>query len=239
MIEFKNVSKAFGSKTVLSNVSLTIPKARVTGLIGPNGSGKTTMMRMVATLLRPSIGEVLVDELNTRTESSAVRRKVGLLLGGDTALYDRMSARENVQYFARLQGLDSDVANARIERMADAFNVTSYLDRKVVHFSRGMRQKVSLLRALVHDPDYIILDEPSTGLDIHGIHELQQWVEDCHFRGKTILIASHNISEVERLCEHLILITKDAGVIGCEKEDLVARMDSKSFYEAVFKILDK
>ena len=235
MIEFTNVSKAFGKSEVLSAVNMTVPTGRITGLVGPNGSGKTTIMRMIGTLLRPTSGEVTVDGLNTRQQSRKVRKRVGLLLGGDAALYDRLTARENAEYFARLQGLASSIAHERIEALAEMLTMSAYLDERVGHFSRGMRQKVSLLRTLIHDPEYVILDEPSTGLDIHGISELQDWIELLAHNGKTILISSHNISEVDRLCGELIIITPESGLVCGSKSALMAAHGSASFHDTVLQ----
>lgn len=238
MIEFSGVTKSFGSSIVLSDVSFTAGSGRVTGLVGHNGSGKTTLMRLISTLLRPTSGAVRVDGFNTVTNNREVRKRIGLMLGGDSALYDRLTARENIHYFARLQGVDRRVAMRRIETLAETFNMSDYLDQRVARFSRGMRQKVSLLRTIIHDPDYIVLDEPSTGLDLRGIEEVQSWVEHLIPTGKTFLISSHNLSEIDRLCQDLIILT-GTGVVWGGKADLMQEHGSTSLQHVVADHLGK
>ena len=206
MIKFQNVTKEFKKVTAVKDVSFTIPKGKTVALIGANGSGKTTMMRMISTLITPTAGEIFVNGYNVRTEVLEVRKQIGLMLGGDAALLKRFSARENIMFYAEMQGIRKEQALHRIQELSMELNMQSYLDKRVETFSRGMRQKVLLAQTLVHEPSILLLDEPSTGLDIFATMEIRDIIKQCSESGKTILISSHNMSEVNALCDYLIII---------------------------------
>mgnify|MGYP004538745679 FL=1 len=212
MLEINNVSKIFkkGDKEFVAVDSLTfgVKAGEIFGLIGTNGAGKTTTMRMIATTLRPSVGDIKVCGFDTVKQDEQVRKNIGILFGGDTGLYDRLTARENIRYFGELNGMDNDEIEQQIERLSQAFGLQDYLDRRCGNFSRGMKQKTSFARAIIHNPQVMLFDEPTSGLDILASEEVLDFIKQCKKMGKTILLSSHNMQEVEELCDRALIIDK-------------------------------
>ena len=180
MIQINEVTKQFKDKqkyvTALKHVTFEVKKGEVVGLLGENGAGKTTLLRTIATLLTPTEGNVLVGVYDTVKNPNDIKKRMGVLFGGETGLYDRLTARENLEYFATLYGLGKHQTKVRIEDLAKMFGMRDYLDRKVGGFSKGMRQKVAIARTLIHNPDIILFDEPTTGLDITSSNVFRQLV---------------------------------------------------------------
>ncbi len=212
MIEINQVTKKFQDKknhiTALKHVSFTVNKGEVIGLIGENGAGKTTLLRTIATLLTPTEGSVIVDGFDTVKNPNEIKKRIGVLFGGETGLYDRLTARENLEYFANLYGLGKHETKVRIEELAVMFGMKDYLNRKVGGFSKGMRQKVAIARTLIHDPNIILFDEPTTGLDITSSNVFRQLVHQLKRDGKTIIFSSHIMEEVTMLCDGVAMIHK-------------------------------
>ncbi len=208
MIEVTAVSKQFGAFTAVSQLSFDVQAGEVVGLLGENGAGKTTTMRMIATILKPTAGDIRIGGVSVVAEPMVVRKEIGLLFGGDVGLYNRLTATENIAYFGRLYGLDEQTLARRIDELSEMLDMKAYLDRRVGVFSRGMKQKVAIARSLVHDPAVILLDEPTTGLDVSGATIFRRLIEELRRAGKTILFSSHNMSEVERLCDRVLIMHK-------------------------------
>ncbi|MBT2758444.1 ATP-binding cassette domain-containing protein [Mesobacillus foraminis] len=212
MIEINEVTKQFQDKkkfvTALKHVSFSVNKGEVVGLLGENGAGKTTLLRTIATLLQPTDGTVTVSGYDTIKNPNEIKKRIGVLFGGETGLYDRLTARENLEYFAVLYGLSKHETKVRIDDLAKMFGMRDYLDRKVGGFSKGMRQKVSIARTLIHNPDIILFDEPTTGLDITSSNVFRQLVHQLKREGKTILFSSHIMEEVSMLCDSVAMMHK-------------------------------
>jgi sodium transport system ATP-binding protein len=212
MIEIHEVTKKFQDKkvyvTALKHVSFKIKQGEVVGLLGENGAGKTTLLRTIATLLTPTDGTVSVAGYDTLINPDEVKKKIGVLFGGETGLYDRLTARENLEYFATLYGLSKHETKVRIEELAKMFGMRDYLNRKVTGFSKGMRQKVAIARTLIHNPDIILFDEPTTGLDITSSNVFRQLVHQLKRDGKTIIFSSHIMEEVTMLCDTVAMMHK-------------------------------
>ncbi|WP_044338900.1 ABC transporter ATP-binding protein [Rossellomorea aquimaris] len=212
MIHIHEVTKQFKDKkkyvTALKHVSFSVKKGEVVGLLGENGAGKTTLLRTIATLLTPTEGTVQVAGYDTVKNPNEIKTKIGVLFGGETGLYDRLTARENLQYFALLYGLSKHETKVRIDDLARMFGMRDYLDRKVSGFSKGMRQKVAIARTLIHNPDIILFDEPTTGLDITSSNVFRQLVHQLKREGKTIVFSSHIMEEVSLLCDKVAMMHK-------------------------------
>ncbi|MCY9384366.1 sodium ABC transporter ATP-binding protein NatA [Bacillus inaquosorum] len=210
MITLTDCSRRFHDKKkvvkAVRDVSLTIQKGEVVGILGENGAGKTTMLRMIAALLEPSQGTITVAGFDTVKQPAEVKKRIGVLFGGETGLYDRMTAKENLQYFGRLYGLNRHEIKARIEGLSKRFGMRDYMNRRVGGFSKGMRQKVAIARALIHDPDIILFDEPTTGLDITSSNIFREFIQQLKREQKTILFSSHIMEEVQALCDSVIMI---------------------------------
>ncbi|MGE7781446.1 ATP-binding cassette domain-containing protein [Peribacillus sp. NPDC097264] len=231
MIEIHEVTKTFQDKktfiTALKHVSLTIGKGQIVGLLGENGAGKTTLLRSIATLLTPTEGSIKVAGFDTLDHPNEIKKKIGVLFGGETGLYDRLTTRENLAYFATLYGLSKHETKVRIEELAVMFGMKDYLDRKVGGFSKGMRQKVAISRTLIHDPEIILFDEPTTGLDITSSNVFRQLVLRLKNQGKTIIFSSHIMEEVTLLCDSVAMMHKGEMVYEGQLESLYKEENSR------------
>ncbi|WP_413374912.1 ATP-binding cassette domain-containing protein [Alkalihalobacillus sp. 1P02AB] len=231
MIKIQNVSRSFRDKKVtveaVKNISLAIKKGEVVGLLGENGAGKTTLLRMISTVLEPSKGEISINGIDILKEPMKVKAQIGVLFGSETGMYDRLTARENLQYFAQLYGMSKHETKTRIDYLATRFGMKDYLDRKVGGFSKGMRQKVTIARTLLHDPELILLDEPTTGLDITSANMFRELIHSLQNEGKTIIFSSHIMEEVKQLCESIVMIHKGELVYQGSIEELYKEEESE------------
>lgn len=210
MIEARDLSKSFRDKKrgeihAVEGVSLKAEPGQIYGLLGANGAGKTTFLRMLATLLKPTSGSAVVAGHDVVSAANQVRANVGFL-AASTALYGRLTAREMVEYFGRLNGLDGAVLRDRVKLLADQLDMHDFLDRRCDKFSTGMKQKTSIARTLVHDPAVMIFDEPTLGLDVMTARAIVKFVRQCRDRGKTVIYSTHVMSEVEKICDRIGII---------------------------------
>ncbi|MDT8716770.1 ATP-binding cassette domain-containing protein [Clostridium sp. 19966] len=237
MLEVKNISKSFGNTKAVDNVSFYVKEGEIVGLLGENGAGKTTTLRMLATILKPTQGTADIDGMDVNKNPAQVRSKIGILFGGDVGLYDRLTARENIKYFANLHGIDSKEADARIDELAKELNMEDYIDKKVGKFSRGMKQKVSIARAIVHYPSVMLFDEPSTGLDVSASRMVQDFILKCKKENKTILFSSHSMKEVEKLCDRVVIINKGKVIEGGTIEKLKNKYGNTDLEEVFISLI--
>ena len=252
MIQIDQVSKRFVSRVggsllkrapkkiieAVRNVSVHAPSGRITGLLGPNGAGKTTTLRMLGGLFQPDSGSISVDGIAVATEPRQALARMGIL-GDAHGLYPRLSARENIVYFGRLQGMAPDAANARAEELARLLDMGAILDRRAEGFSQGERMKTSLARALVHDPANIVLDEPTNGLDVLATRSLREALR--HLRspaggGKCVVFSTHIMQEVEQLCEHVIVVANGRNVAEGTVEQLLEQAGETRFEDAFVRL---
>ena len=210
MIEASQLTKTFKDKKrgvvrAVDDVSFRCEPGQIYGLLGANGAGKTTTLRMIATLLKPTTGTVTVAGHDVVREANEVRAKVGFL-AASTALYGRLTAREMITYFGELNGMAMPAIKARIKQLSAELDMHDFLDRRCDKFSTGMKQKTSIARTLVHDPDVMIFDEPTLGLDVMTARAIVKFVRQCRDRGKTVIYSSHVMSEIEKLCDRIGII---------------------------------
>jgi sodium transport system ATP-binding protein len=210
MIEAKLLTKIFRDKKRgeirgADSVSFRVNAGQIYGLLGANGAGKTTTLRMIATLLKPTSGTAVVAGHDVVRDPDKVRANVGFL-AASTALYARLTAREMIEYFGRLNGLGDAVLRTRIQSLADELDMHEFLDRRCDKLSTGMKQKTSIARTLVHDPQVMIFDEPTLGLDVMAARAIVRFVRDCRTRGKTVVYSTHVMSEAEKLCDVIGII---------------------------------
>lgn len=209
MLILNNLTKTFKNTTVVKDLSFKVNPGEIVGLLGENGAGKTTTLRMISTMLKITSGDSIVNGISSSKEPTKVRQEIGILFGGDVGLYDRLTARENLKYFANLYGMNDKDADTRINELATQFDMLDYIDKKKVStFSRGMKQKVSIARSIVHNPNVMLFDEPSTGLDVSAVRTIHEFITRCKNEGKTILFSSHSMQEVEKLCDRVVIIHK-------------------------------
>jgi sodium transport system ATP-binding protein len=210
MIEARLLTKIFtdrkkGEIRGADAVSFRVKPGTIYGLLGANGAGKTTTLRLLATLLKPTSGSAVVAGHDVVREPDKVRANVGFL-AASTALYARLTAREMIAYFGRLNGLGDAALRARIRSLADELDMHEFLDRRCEKLSTGMKQKTSIARTLVHDPQVMIFDEPTLGLDVMAARSIVRFVRDCRARGKTVVYSTHVMSEAEKLCDVIGII---------------------------------
>src|SRR5690606_26862589 len=195
MIEVRDLHKAFGKVKAVDGVSFRAEDGRITGLLGPNGAGKTTTLRMLYTLMRPDRGQVLVDGIDANAEPEKVRRRLGVLPDA-RGLYKRLSSRESIRYFGRLQGLGDAGIDRRTAMRAEALDMADIIDRRTEGFSQGQRVKTAIARALVHDPRNVLLDEPTNGLDVMATRAMRRFLHRLRDEGRCVLFSSHIMQEV-------------------------------------------
>ena len=212
MIELEGLTKSFAGpdgKPVFAaeDVSFSVKPGEVFGLLGPNGAGKTTTLRMLCTVLKPTAGFASIAGFDVGTQPSEVRKSIGFL-SANTGVYDRMTAREMVTYYGRLYGLSGKALDDRLDVLFDQLQMNDFRDVVGGRLSTGMKQKVSIARALVHDPPVLIFDEPTSGLDVLVQRAVLQNIAGLRAQGKTILFSTHNMNEVQKLCDRVAIMAK-------------------------------
>jgi sodium transport system ATP-binding protein len=236
MIEVKDLHKHFGKVTAVDGVSFTARDGEITGLLGPNGAGKTTTLRMLYTLMSPDQGQVLVDGVDVARDAATVRRQLGVLPDA-RGLYKRLTARENIDYFARLQGMDEALLRTRREQLIQALEMADFADRRTEGFSQGQRVKTAIARALVHDPKNVILDEPTNGLDVMATRGLRQFMRRLKDEGRCVLFSSHIMQEVAALCDRIVVIAHGRVVADATPDALRAQTGEANLEDAFVKII--
>jgi ABC-2 type transport system ATP-binding protein len=197
----------------LDDLTLTIEQNEIHGLLGPNGAGKTTLVKILSTVLLPSGGSARILGRDVVTDTRAVRSLVGLVLGGDRGLYDRLSARRNLLFWGALYKLDARTARSRADALLERVGLAERADDRVERFSRGMRQRLHLARGLLHEPRVLFLDEPTSGLDPVAAAAFRRLVLDLRAEGRTFLLATHDMDEATALCDRVTLIDRGRMVL--------------------------
>lgn len=232
MIQCESLTKRFGEFTAVDHVSFEVGNGEVFGLLGPNGAGKTTTMRLLSTLLKPTSGTATVAGHDLLREPQKVRASIGVL-PEDTGLYDRLTPREHLFYYGRLHRMPEDVLRKRGDELLDIMELKDRANTKVGDFSKGMKQKVALLRAFIHDPPVLLLDEPTAGLDVMSARSIQGFVERFRKEGKAIMISTHNMTEAQKLCDRVAIIDHAKIVAAGTVAELQKRTSQKDL-ESIF-----
>ena len=190
------------------NLSFSCSRGSITGLLGENGAGKSTTLRMLSTMLTSSEGSASVCGRDISAEPGMVRKSVGILFGGGSGLYERLTASENVEYFAALNGMAPAETADRLDTLAQMLEMSEFLNRRAGTFSTGMRQKTLIARAIVHDPDLLLLDEPASGLDATAAGSIYRFIGHCRELGKTVIFSSHDLKAVEEISDTVLILHK-------------------------------
>jgi ABC-2 type transport system ATP-binding protein len=212
-------------------VSFSVAPGELFGLLGPNGAGKTTTIKMLITLLLPTAGSARVMGHDVVKETTEVRKRIGYVFGGDRGLYDRVSAMDNLRYFAELYGVDPSEQKRRIAALLEMVGLTGREQEKVEGYSRGMRQRLHIARGLLHDPEVVFLDEPSIGLDPVGARELRHTIKSLVEAGKTVLLTTHYMFEADALCDRIAVINDGKIVALGTGADLKAAVANRTIVE--------
>jgi ABC-2 type transport system ATP-binding protein len=212
-------------------ISFDVRPGELFGLLGPNGAGKTTTIKMLVTLLLPTSGTARVMGRDVVRETTAVRRQLGYVFGGEGGLYDRISGLDNLRFFAELYGVEPSAQRPRIDALLDMVGLAGREKEKVEGYSRGMRQRLHIARGLLHDPPVLFLDEPSLGLDPVGARELRRTIADLVAAGKTVLLTTHYMFEADALCDRIAVINGGRIVAAGTGTDLKAAIADRTIVE--------
>ena len=251
MIQITNLSKTYRTNQAkkyrmlmpdwqtikaVDDVSFNCSPGRIFSLLGPNGAGKTTILRIIATILKPTRGSVEVSGYNTVENALDVRKQIGFITAS-TGLYDRLTVNELINYFGKLHHINNVALKESRNDLYTMLEMKSFADRKIGELSTGMRQKVSVCRALLHDPEVVIFDEPTVGLDVISTQSIIEIIRKCKTQNKTVIFSTHNMSEVELLSDDLAIIHKGKLLFNDTYESMKKQMKSASLVEEFIRII--
>ncbi|MEM9408059.1 MAG: ATP-binding cassette domain-containing protein [Acidobacteriota bacterium] len=236
MIRVDNLTRSFGKIQAVDGVDFVANDGQVTGLLGPNGAGKTTTLRILYGLLRPDSGSVQVDETDALASPLAAQERLGVLPDSH-GLYDRLTAREHVRYYGEMRGLSGADLERRTAELIDVLGMHEIADRRTAGFSAGERMKVAVSRAIVHDPANVLLDEPTTGLDVMSTRAMRTLIQNLRSQGKCVLFSSHVMQEVSLLCDRIVIIAGGRVVAEGTPDDLCRRAGEEDLENAFVKII--
>ena len=208
MINILNVSKTFKTTEALKDVSFEVNDSEIVGLLGENGAGKSTLLRIISTMLSPTNGNVIVNNHSILDDPQNVRKNIGILFGSEVGLYERLTARENLEYFAKLNGMPDSEITERVNHLVEKFSFADYADKQVGTFSKGMKQKVAVARSIVHNPSVMLFDEPDSGLDFKAAKIIFDFMEFCKKEGKSIIFSSHSMENIKNYSDRMVVIHK-------------------------------
>jgi sodium transport system ATP-binding protein len=236
MIEAKNLSKRFGDIEAVRDVSFVARDGEITGILGANGAGKSTCLRMLYGVLTPDRGEASIDGIDMRGETSKARSHLGVLPHA-AGLYGNLTARENIEYFGSLQGIGAERLRSRTADLVRVLGMEAFIERRAKGFSQGQRIKVALARALVHDPGNIVLDEPTNGLDVMAIRNLREMLLALKAQGRCVLFSSHVMQEVAALCDRVVIIGHGQVLADATVQSIRDSSGAGSLEEAFLQVL--
>lgn len=241
MIQVENLTKSYadlrrGQVMAVSGVSFQADAGMIYGLLGPNGAGKTTVLRMLSTILRPTSGTAVINGFSLVNQPALVRHQIGFV-STNTAVYDRMTAWEMVEYFGRLYGLDEEPLRARMDEVFTRLQMNDFRDQVGAKMSTGMKQKVSIARAIVHDPPVLIFDEATVGLDVLVGRALLNTVMELRDHGKCIIFSTHIMREAERLCDRIAIMYRGQILSEGSLDVLLEKHGETDLEELFFKLL--
>lgn len=220
------------------DVSFHCEKGEVLGLLGPNGAGKTTTLRMLSTALLPDHGQIQINGVDVVKDPLLARKKIGFL-SGSTGLYGRLTAKENIEYFGKLHGMDKKVLKTRTEELFEMLDMNSFVHKRAEHLSTGMQQKTNIARAVVHSPEVVVLDEPTTGLDIMTTQTVIKFIQDLKSQGTPVIFSTHHLDEIDLLCERVSVINEGISCFNGTLDQFKETGNSQILNEAFLNILQE
>lgn len=236
MIVVRDLRKSFGEVKAVNGVSFEARDGEVTGLLGPNGAGKTTTLRMLYSLLPPDAGEIRIDGLDPTRDAMEIKRTLGVV-PDSRGLYSRLTARENISYYGELHGMSRARIGERIANLVETLDMADFIDRRTEGFSQGQRVKVAIARAMVHEPQTVLMDEPSNGLDVMSTRALRDYVRGLRRDGHSVVLSTHIMQEVAALCDRIVIIARGEVAADGTAAELLARTGSDSLEDAFVKLI--
>jgi sodium transport system ATP-binding protein len=235
----RDMGAGFSAKTVdaVSDVSFTCSPGRVFTLLGPNGAGKTTALRLIATMLRPTSGSIKVMGVDVVDQPVEARRRMGFL-SGNTGLYDRLTPNEMVKYCADLYGMNAQVFRQRRDELFTLLGIHDFAKQRIAKLSTGMKQKVSIARTIIHDPDIVVFDEPTAALDVITSRGIIQLIKDCRSRNKTVIFSTHRMGEVSILSDDLAIIHRGSMIFNGTFKDFQSQMKTTSIEDEFIRLVE-
>jgi len=233
IIEIKDLHRAFGDIRAVDGLTFDIQPGEVFGLLGPNGAGKTTTVRLLNGILPPSSGTVRVFGLDPATQGEQVRKQTGVLTE-TSSLYERLSARENLEFYGTLAEIPEAMLEERVQEMLEFFELETRAGDKVETYSKGMKQRLALARALLHQPPLLFLDEPTSGLDPEAAQQVNTLIESLSHKGQTIVLCTHNLTEAERLCDRVAVMNKGRALALGSLSDLSRKLWPAIWVDVIF-----
>lgn len=238
MIEFQNLTKVYGRLRAVDGLSLRVEPGEVYALLGPNGAGKTTALRCLATLIGPTDGTASVGGADVRERPLEVRKRIGFL-AASMGLYERLTPVELLTYFGRLHGVEERTLERRVSELVDIFGIAEFSNQRCGTLSTGQGQRVSVARALVHDPPALILDEPTMGLDVLSGEVIYRFIEGERERGKAILFSTHQMAEVELLADRMGVLNAGRLVAEGTPASLIEQTGEPSLARAFLSLVEE
>lgn len=252
MIEVKSLTKIFkvpteeksifGAKKIdsaaVDDLSFSLEKGKVLSLLGPNGCGKTTTLRMLAGMLEPSKGTAFIDDIDVREDKQKIKSKIGFMTN-NTSLYDRLNVVETIKFFAELNQIPENIYKPRAEDLFDQLDMKKYLLKRVSDLSTGMKQKTSIVRTLIHDPDLVVLDEPTTGVDVTGQAVIVDLIQTIKESGKTLIFSTHQLNEVRDIADHILVMKAGEKIFDGDNETFQKLDTNKNFTEIFMELVNE
>jgi sodium transport system ATP-binding protein len=238
MIHVSGLTKRFGAVHAVQDLSFEVAPGEVFGLLGPNGAGKTTTLRILATLLQADSGEATIAGHDIRSQAEAVRRSIGVVNGG-MGLYDRLDGREVLHYFGKLYSMTRSEIDHRIAELDDLLDLGDTLTRRTGDFSTGMKQKIVIARAVLHDPPVIFFDEATNGLDVMARRAVLDFVRNYPGSDRAVIYSTHVMSEVEELCDRAAILYRGRLIAEDGVQALMASVDSRNLEQAFFRLVER
>lgn len=236
MIEVRNLHKSFGKVKAVSDMTFEARDGEITGLLGPNGAGKTTTLRMLYSLLPPDEGDIRIDGLDPTRDAMAIKTTLGVV-PDSRGLYTRLTARENIRYFGELHNLPKQTIDERIESLAATLDMGEFIDRRTEGFSQGQRVKVAIARAMVHQPQTVLMDEPTNGLDVMSTRALREYIRSLKDSGQSVVLSTHIMQEVAALCDRIVIIAKGKVAATGTVDELISRSGRDTIEDAFVQLI--
>ena len=236
MIEVRNLHKSFGKVKAVSDMTFEARDGEITGLLGPNGAGKTTTLRMLYSLLPPDEGDIRIDGLDPTRDAMAIKTTLGVV-PDSRGMYTRLTARENIRYFGELHNLPKQTIEERIESLAATLDMGEFIDRRTEGFSQGQRVKVAIARAMVHQPQTVLMDEPTNGLDVMSTRALREYIRSLKDSGQSVVLSTHIMQEVAALCDRIVIIAKGKVAATGTVDELISRSGRDTIEDAFVQLI--